>query len=152
MEGSGYPAIRGSWCLNSDSFCVLGHRHLETRSPRHTYHSKTGCLVRPSRNDRSHRLVRAGRIARPSFFGRFPAARPRRLFGGLCETCLIVERFGHRIAGRIDAGQQFDPPFGLLQQAMALVEQLDPFFVAGQRFGQAQAAFFEIVNDLLEDR
>ena len=54
------------------------------------------------------------------------------------------------VAISVDAREHFDPPLGILQQAVALLEQSDAFFVASQRFGQADLTLFELVDDGLE--
>ena len=69
----------------------------------------------------------------------FPAGHARR--SG------VVVGFDHRIAGGVDSGEQFDPAFGSFQQTEALPQQADPLFVASQRLGQSDSAFFQFVND-----
>ena len=50
----------------------------------------------------------------------------------------------------IDAGQEFDLAFGLLEQALALAKEFDPFFVDHERIIQAKFVVLEPSRDLLE--
>jgi hypothetical protein len=84
------------------------------------------------------------------------AWRPRCCANGCAEFWLgtfggrgVVVRFNHRIARGVDSREQFDPAFCRLQQAEALPQQADPLFVASQRLGQSNPAFFEFVHDRL---
>ena len=63
------------------------------------------------------------------------------------QQFLLLE---HVFPGRIDAGQQFDLPLGGLQNLLALFEQLDPFFIHGQRLVKSQSVVFQNPRDLIE--
>ncbi len=62
----------------------------------------------------------------------------------------IVKRLGHGVAFSIDAGQQFDLAFRLLQRFVALFETLDALLVFRQRLTESQLAVLEIGHDLLQ--
>ena len=114
-------------------------------------HSRTARRQRPRRPDRSRRRPvrkRCGAILGPAA----PAGGPRGSLRLALGRGRVVERLGQRVARRIDADEQFDPPLGLFQQPVALPEQLDRLFVAAKRLGQPGLAFFQFVNDRLDPR
>lgn len=67
-----------------------------------------------------------------------------------CNGRFVIERLYDCVAAGIDAAEQFDLAFGTFQKAMTLFQQLNAFFIALNRVGQADLAFLEIVHNLFQ--
>ena len=62
----------------------------------------------------------------------------------------VVERLRDWVSRGVEAGQEFDPPFRLLQQVVAVAQQLHALFVLFQRLAQPRLAFLQRMDDLFE--
>jgi hypothetical protein len=56
----------------------------------------------------------------------------------------VIEGAGERVALLVDAGQFQDALLGVLQLAVAALEQGDGLLIAGQRFLKADLALFQL--------